>query len=59
MEPLPDPCHDRKVKALSPPPNRPLAEDILFPFSSGPNKDKPSIDSLSAHLRREGKIAKP
>ena len=33
MEPLKDPCNDRVVKSLPPPPVGPLKESILFPHS--------------------------
>ncbi len=31
MEPLLDPCDDRVLKDLEPPPARPLSEELLFP----------------------------
>ena len=30
---LPDPCDDRSVKTLEPPPNKPLKQAHLFPYS--------------------------
>ena len=32
MELLPDPANDRFVPTLEPPPNKPLAEDVLYPY---------------------------
>jgi hypothetical protein len=32
MELLPDPANDRFVPTLDPPPNKPLAEDVLYPY---------------------------
>lgn len=28
---LPDPCNDRPVKSVEPPPNRPIDQKLLFP----------------------------
>ncbi len=64
MEPLSDPCNDRKVKEVSTilhlllkvplPPHKPLDTKLLFPKS----KDKPDWSALLDHLQKEGKIKK-
>lgn len=33
MELLPDPTKDRFVKTLTPPPHKPLAPSMLYPYS--------------------------
>lgn len=69
MEPLPDPCNDRVMKDLEPPPSRPLAEEILFPERDLPGKKKsdlpktksgklPDWRALRAHFNKEGRISK-
>lgn len=31
MDPLPDPCNDRAVKSVVPPPHKPLRHELLWP----------------------------
>lgn len=69
MEPLCDPCGDRAMKDIVPPPHRPLSDDLLYP-----NKcmlldsffltvkfiasNAPNWELLKNHLYREGRITK-
>lgn len=53
METLPDPCDDRVVKTLDPPPQRPLSEELFFDSSGLPN-----YNVIKKHLAKEGKIQK-
>ena len=53
MESLPDPCDDRVVKSLDPPPQKPLSEDLFYDSSGLPN-----YSVIKKHLVREGKIQK-
>ena len=54
MEPLLDPCNDRVVKTLPPPPARPLSLDKLYPEDS----KVPDYLVLKDHLLKEGKVSK-
>lgn len=63
MESLPDPCNDRMMKDVLPPPHKPLSNSKLFPkksiylfkpISEGP----PDWKVLRDHLSREGKLSK-
>lgn len=69
MEPLPDPCNDRVMKDLEPPPSKPLDETILFPerdWGGVKKGDIPKTKSgkladwraLRAHFNKEGRISK-
>lgn len=51
IEYLKDPCNDRPVKDLPPPPAQPLTEAILFK-----KKGVPETALLQEHLFREGKL---
>lgn len=53
METLPDPCNDRVVKDLDPPPMRPLSEELFYDSSGLPN-----YNLIKKHLAKEGKIEK-
>mmetsp|Transcript_4605 Transcript_4605/g.11273 ORF Transcript_4605/g.11273 Transcript_4605/m.11273 type:complete len:515 (-) Transcript_4605:178-1722(-) len=55
MEGLKDPCGDRVVKSLPPPPARALDEALLYPEG---DKKKPDVAVLKKHLLREGKLHK-
>jgi serine/threonine-protein phosphatase 2B catalytic subunit len=52
MEELKDPKKDRMVKALPPPPQRPLASHLVF-------KENNEVDwvVLRDHLKKEGRVA--
>ena len=56
MEPLSDPCNDRKVKNCKAPPHHPLSKKLLFPDSKNPNK--PDYKALRDHLKNEGRVTK-
>lgn len=42
---LPDPYGDRQVKNCEPPPNRPIEQNVLFPYS-GADASKPDWKTL-------------
>jgi serine/threonine-protein phosphatase 2B catalytic subunit len=54
---LPDPCEDRKVPTLPPPPNRELTSEELYP-KTGKDKDKPDWKLLKDHMLKEGPVSK-
>jgi serine/threonine-protein phosphatase 2B catalytic subunit len=56
MEPLNDPCNDRPVKTVKPPPHRPLSNALMYPDSSKPNA--PDLNKIRSHLLEEGSISK-
>ena len=56
MDPLPDPCGDRKVKNCKAPPHLPLSKKLLFPDPKAPAK--PDWKILRDHMKNEGRIAK-
>lgn len=67
MEPLIDPTQDRVIKDISPPPHKPLSDELLYPAKSNLNPTKysnynlansPSWEVLKNHLYREGRITK-
>lgn len=53
MEPLPDPCDDRVVKDLTPPPHKLLSEELFYN-----SKGRPDYKVIRKHLAKEGKIYK-
>jgi serine/threonine-protein phosphatase 2B catalytic subunit len=55
MDPLPDPCKDRVVKSVKPPPHRFLSKQLMFPDKL---KGKPDWKVIKDHLQKEGRIAK-
>jgi len=55
METLNDPLNDRFLKTLELPPVGNLPHELLF----GERTNKPVIETLKNHLKREGKISKP
>jgi len=55
MEPQPDPCQDRKVTTVEPPPARPLSFELLRPNGPG---TPPNWEVLRDHLEREGLLLK-
>lgn len=55
MEPLKDPLNDRFLKTLELPPVGNLLHELLF----GEKNNKPNVETLKIHLKREGKISKP
>lgn len=57
MDVLPDPCKDRYVKTLPPPPNKALPENLLFPYK-GEDKVKPDWKQLKDFLLKEGPMKK-
>lgn len=56
MDPLPDPCNDRKLEKQKAPPHKPLSKKLLYPDPKNPKK--PDWKALKDHLHREGKLAK-
>ena len=55
MERLQDPCNDRVMKDIEPPPRLPLSSELLFPEHLD---DKPDCELLLDFLSKEGKITK-
>ena len=55
MDALKDPCNDRFVKSLPPPPALPLSEQLLYPDG---NRKKPDCDQLRKHMLREGTLTR-
>ena len=55
MEPLPDPCKDRVVSTLPPPPHKPLPAELLYPHKE---KERPDWKLLKDFLLKEGHITK-
>jgi len=55
MEPLLDPCKDRVVKSVRPPPHRPLLKQLIWPDKL---RGKPDWKTLRDHLQKEGRITK-
>ena len=56
---LPDPCNDRKVKEVRPPPNRPLSLDRVFPMKDFRTRnDTPDLELLKAYLVEQGSLSK-
>ena len=53
MEALPDPCNDRVVKDLEPPPQKPLSDEFFYDSNGLPN-----YSIIKKHLGKEGKIFK-
>lgn len=53
METLPDPCNDRVVKDLEPPPQKPLSDELFYDENGLPN-----YTLIKKHLAKEGKIDK-
>jgi len=47
MEPLSDPCNDRQVKTVRPPPHKPLSKNLIWPAHL---KNKPDWKALRDHL---------
>jgi serine/threonine-protein phosphatase 2B catalytic subunit len=67
MDVLPDPCKDRFVKTCPPPPNKPLPDNILYPYKGknmnynsyvGEDSKKPDWRCLKDFLLREGPLKK-
>jgi serine/threonine-protein phosphatase 2B catalytic subunit len=59
MELLPDPCQDRVVSSIKPPPHRPLSKEIMYPYrKNNINQTAPDIDIVKDHLVQEGKLGK-
>jgi len=56
MEALSDPCNDRPVKDLAPPPHRPLSPALLYPDPAQP--DLPDLALVRQFLLKEGSFAK-
>lgn len=57
LELLPDPCGDRQMKSIAPPPHRALTVEKLF--KSGRNSlcpGKPDWKLLHENLKREGRV---
>ena len=54
MEPLLDPRKDRQVPDITPPPHKPLREDLLYPNKNG----IPNWKALREHLSKEGRLMK-
>lgn len=55
MEPLKDPCNDRFLRQITPPPARPLTHGLLFPK----NGSLPDWQLLKSHFQQEGRLSKP
>lgn len=53
MEPLLDPCNDRQVPSLEPPPSAPLSDELMWS-----EMDLPNWEVIRDHLKKEGKITK-
>lgn len=61
MEALPDPLGDREKKDILPPPQKPLASDLLYIKKSSKLfliLEVPNLIVIYEHLQREGKILK-
>ena len=68
MDPLTDPCNDRKLKEVIPPPHLCLEHSLLYPRSGtalsdsspigGRDKDKPDWKLLRDHLHKEGRLTR-
>ena len=56
MEPLPDPCGDRHVTSLPPPPHKALPADLLYPYKE---KDRPDWKLVRDFMQKEGSFTKP
>jgi serine/threonine-protein phosphatase 2B catalytic subunit len=56
MDPLPDPCNDRRVPSVLPLPAYALSHQLLFPNENGGNLGAPDLEVLRDHLLREGRL---
>jgi serine/threonine-protein phosphatase 2B catalytic subunit len=56
MDPLPDACNDRQVKAVPAPPALPLTHSLLFPNEKGSDLGAPDFEVLREHLTLEGRL---
>jgi len=51
-----DPENDRAMKEITPPPHRPISEDILYPNKS--TSTIPDWEALKTHMYKEGRVSK-
>lgn len=56
---LPDPCNDRMMVEVNPPPQLPIAHNILFPANKRKGtQEVPDWVALKEHLLKEGRMFK-
>ena len=57
VELLPDPLGDRQQKDVERPPNKPISQKVLFPYS-GADAAKPDWKLIKDFLLKEGVVSK-